>query len=348
MPLGLTWRAKPLTDDEIFETLRLALELGCNYWNAGDFYGPPDNNSLTVLKKYYEKYPEDVNRVLLNVKGCSRLPDFKIDASPEGVHKSIEADRAMLGDKGFIDQFESARKDPEVEIEVSMRAMAAFVRNGKIGGVALSEVSAETIRKAAAVTKIEAVEIELSLWATEPLTNGVVEACAELDIPIVAYGEHFSYIPALTPPFLSSPHCHFNMSNTKCPAPLGRGALTGAIKSLDDIPEGDFRRTLPRFQPENWHLNLKLIDAIAALAAKKNCTAAQIAINWVVALNRRPGMPRIIPIPGASSPERLRENATVVDLAEEDMAEIERILASFPVAGDRYHKHGMALLDTSS
>ena len=214
MALGLTWRAKPLTDDEIFETLRLALELGCNYWNAGDFYGPPDNNSLTVLKKYYEKYPEDVNRVLLNVKGCSRLPDFKIDASPEGVHKSIEADRAMLGDKGFIDQFESARKDPEVEIEVSMRAMAAFVRNGKIGGVALSEVSAETIRKAAAVTKIEAVEIELSLWATEPLTNGVVEACAELDIPIVAYGEPFSYIPALTPPFLSSPHCHFNMSNT--------------------------------------------------------------------------------------------------------------------------------------
>lgn len=316
--LGLTWRAKPLTDDEIFETLRLALELGCNYWNAGDFYGPPDNNSLTVLKKYYEKYPEDVNRVLLNVKGCSRLPDFKIDASPEGVHKSIEADRAMLGDKGFIDQFESARKDPEVEIEVSMRAMAAFVRNGKIGGVALSEVSAETIRKAAAVTKIEAVEIELSLWATEPLTNGVVEACAELDIPIVAY------------------------------APLGRGALTGAIKSLDDIPEGDFRRSLPRFQPENWHLNLKLIDAIGALAAKKNCTAAQIAINWVVALNRRPGMPRIIPIPGASSPERLRENATVVDLTEEDMAEIERILASFPVAGDRYHKHGMALLDTSS
>lgn len=137
------------------------------------------------------------------------------------------------------------------------------------------------------------------------------------------------------------------MADPVPPAPLGRGALTGAIKSIDDIPEGDFRRTLPRFQPENWHLNAKLVDAIAALAAKKGVTAAQIAINWVVALNRRPGMPRIVPIPGASSPARLRENARVLDLTEEDMAEIERILASFPVAGDRYHEHGMALLDTA-
>lgn len=130
-------------------------------------------------------------------------------------------------------------------------------------------------------------------------------------------------------------------------APLGRGMLGGKIKSIDDIPEGDHRRTFPRFQPDVFEANLRLTAEVEKLAAKKGCTPAQVAINWVLALSRRPGMPKIIPIPGASSVDKIRENAVEVDLTEEDMVEIERILKEFPVAGDRYAEHGMNLLDKS-
>ncbi len=123
--------------------------------------------------------------------------------------------------------------------------------------------------------------------------------------------------------------------------------LGGRIKSIDDIPEGDIRRTFPRFQPDVFEANLRLTSEVEKLAAKKGCTPAQVAINWVIALSRRPGMPKIIPIPGASSIERIRENAVEVDLSEEDMVEIERILKEFPVVGDRYHEHGMHMLDHS-
>ncbi|KAJ9142104.1 Aldo/keto reductase [Pleurostoma richardsiae] len=313
--LGLTWNSTPVSEEQAFAAMRAALESGCNYWNAGEFYGPPDHNSLTLLNKYYALHPGDAARVLLNVKACTG-ENFRPDGSPEGVRRSAENCLRMLGPgPGAIDQFEPARRDPEVPVEVTVKAIADLAAEGKVGGVALSEVSAATIRRAAKVAKIEAVEVELSLWNTEPLTNGVCEACAELGIPILAY------------------------------APLGRGALTGKIRSIDDIPEGDFRRMLPRFQPENFATNLRIVDEVARLAEKKGCTPAQVAINWVVSLGRRPGMPVIIPIPGASSPERVRENARLVELSGEDVAEIERLLASFPVVGERYHHHGMELLD---
>jgi pyridoxine 4-dehydrogenase len=131
-------------------------------------------------------------------------------------------------------------------------------------------------------------------------------------------------------------------------APLGRGFLTGKIKSIADIPEGDFRRMLPRFSPENFDANLKLVLEIENLAEKKKCTPAQIAINWIRALSKKPGMPTIIPIPGAAAPERVRENAKIIDLTDEDLQEIDAILASFTIVGDRYHKHGMEFLDTDS
>ena len=140
---------------------------------------------MTLLKKYYEKYPEDAEKVVLNVKG-GLLPDLQPDGSPNFVRKSVENCLEMMGKRGKIDMFECARRDPKVSLEQTLGTLEELVKEGKIGGVALSEVNASTIREAAKITKIVAVEVELSLWATEPLTNGVAEACAELKIPIIA------------------------------------------------------------------------------------------------------------------------------------------------------------------
>ncbi|GAB1310900.1 NADP-dependent oxidoreductase domain-containing protein [Madurella fahalii] len=315
--MGLTWRPKKLPEEECFAVIKAALENGCNYMNGGQFYGPPDNNSLTLLNKYYEKYPEDKDKILLNIKGCVG-ENFAVDASPEGVRASVETCVRLIGGKGRIDQFESARKDKKVDIETTVAALKEQVDAGNIGGISLSEVSAATIRRAAKVAKIESVEVELSMWCTEPLENGVAEACAEFDIPILAY------------------------------SPLGRGALTGKIQSFDDLPEGDFRRMLPRFQPSVLENNLALVKHLEEMAAKKGCTPAQIAINWVRLLSRKPGMPTIIPIPGASSPERVRENAVEIELNENDMSEIDVYLSKYRPVGDRYHAHGMEALDRST
>ncbi|KAL2123217.1 hypothetical protein VTJ04DRAFT_3672 [Mycothermus thermophilus] len=315
--MGLTWRQGKLPDDQTFAVIKAALESGCNYFNGGEFYGPPDNNSLTLLRAYYEHYPEDRDKILLNVKGCI-TPDLKPDSSPEGVRKSVENSVRLIGGKGRIDQFEPARKDKNVEIEETLKALQAEVEKGNIGGISLSEVSAATIRRAAKVAKIESVEVELSLWCTEPLENGVLEACGELGITVLAY------------------------------SPLGRGMLTGRFKSPDDLPEGDFRRYLPRFQPDVFEVNLRLAREVERLARRKGYTPAQVAIGWVLALSRRPGMPRIIPIPGATSPERVRENAVEVQLDEEDLVELERISKELAPVGTRYHAHGMEMLDTNA
>lgn len=134
---------------------------------------------------YYAKYPEDVEKVVLNIKGGAH-PTLQPDGSPEVVRESVEKCLEMLGGRGRIDMFECARKDPNVPLEKTLGVLKEMVEEGKIGGVALSEVSADTIREGAKITKIVAVEIELSLFCTEPLTNGIAEACAELKIPIIA------------------------------------------------------------------------------------------------------------------------------------------------------------------
>ncbi|KAL1837184.1 hypothetical protein VTJ49DRAFT_4175 [Mycothermus thermophilus] len=315
--MGLTWREHKLPDEQCFAVIKAALESGCNYFDGGELYGTPDNNSLTLLRAYYERYPEDRNKILLNIKGCIR-PGLVPDASPEGVRDSVENSVRLIGGKGRIDQFEPARKDKHVDIEITVKALQEQVEKGNIRGIALSEVSAATIRRAAKVARIEAVEVELSLWCTEPLENGVLEACAEHDITVLAY------------------------------SPLGRGMLTGRFKSPADFPEGDHRRILPRFQQHVFETNLRLGREVERLAAQKGCTPAQVAIGWVLALNRRPGMPRIVPIPGSTSPERVRENAVEVQLDDADLVELERIAKELAPVGSRYHDHGMNLLDTSA
>jgi pyridoxine 4-dehydrogenase len=180
----------------MFAVIKAALESGCNYLNGGEFYGPADNNSLTLLNSYFAKYPEDRDKIVLNIKGCADpAKHYAPDGTPEGVKASVENCVRLIGGKGRIDQFEPARKDPNTDIEVTIAALQEQVKAGNIGGISLSEVSAATLRRAAKVAKIESVEVELSLWCTEPLENGLAEACAELDIPILAYCKMTTMIP---------------------------------------------------------------------------------------------------------------------------------------------------------
>ena len=193
--------------------------------------------------------------------------------------------------------------DPNVPIEESVAAIAEYVKAGKIGGVGLSEVNANTIRKAHAVHPISATEVEFSLFSPDLTTNGVGATCAELGIPIIAY------------------------------SPLSRGFLTGQVRSRDDIPEGDFRKTLPRFQPGVFDENLKLVDEIEKISKKKGVTSPQTAIAWVRDQSGKPGLPTIIPIPGAVKPPRVVENLAPIKLNDSELAEIQEVLDRIPITG---------------
>ncbi|KAI9722292.1 MAG: hypothetical protein M1812_001764 [Candelaria pacifica] len=303
---GLTWRANPIPQEESFKAMKAALDKGANLWNGGELYGPPDKNSLHLLNQYFTKYPEDAEKVVINIKGgigANMMPD----GTEEGVQKSVDNCLNILDGKKHLDIFECARVDPKTPIETTIAALAKYVKAGKISGISLSEVRAETIRRAHKVHPICSVEVEFSLWSTDILTNGIAETCAELGIPIIAY------------------------------SPLGRGFLTGQIKKWEDIAEDDhFRRMSPRFQPDVFPKNVELVIELEKVAKKKGCAPAQLALAWVKATSARPGMPVIIPIPGATTVDKIVENSTDVELSTADMDEINAILKDAVVIGGRY------------
>lgn len=294
-------------DETSFGVLKDALDAGVNVWNAADFYGTPDNNSLHLLHRYFSAHPSDAEKVVLSVKtGVVDMRTLTLDCSPAAVRQSIDRANVILAGTKKIDLFGPARVDPNAPIEETMAALKELVSEGKIGGTQLSEVRAETIRRANAVTKVDMVEAEVSLWATDVFENGVAEICAELGIMIEAH------------------------------TPLGAGMLTGKIKSLDDMGPQDHHRRFPRFYPENFGTNLKLVEKVEELAKSKGCTPAQLAVAWLRARSGVNGWPILIPIPGARAVERLRENSTEIQLSGSDMKEIDEILDRFPVAGARY------------
>ncbi|KAI0811863.1 voltage-gated shaker-like K+ channel, subunit [Xylaria sp. FL0064] len=300
--MGLTWRAIPCPQEQAFEAMRAALANGSNFWNRGEFYGPPEYNSLVLLERYFEKYPEDAEKVVISIKGGVNPETYKIDASPENTRRSLDTCIAQLKGRKKLDLFEFGRRDPNVPMADTFKLIQdEYINTGKLGGIMLSEVRAETIHEAVKYTRVAAVEVEVSLY------NGVAAACAQYDIPGVAY------------------------------SPIGRGMLTGKIKSLDDIKDALFRSfELPRFQPGNFEANLRLVKQVEEIAKAKNCTPAQLAINWTRVMSRRPGMPTIVPIPGATTVERVNENSQVVDLTDEELARIDAVLAEFTPAGERY------------
>ncbi|KAI0399654.1 NADP-dependent oxidoreductase domain-containing protein [Xylaria palmicola] len=308
-------RETPLSDDERIARIKAAIDAGANLLNGSEFYGPSlQENSLTLLRKYFEKYPGDANKVVIGIKGGMRLP-MQIDNSPEYTRQSIENCLSLIGDKAKIDMWEMARRSTQAEYIQSLRVIDSYVRQGKIGGVTLSEVNANTIRQAAKVVKVVGVEIELSLFHSEALRDGTCAACAELGIPIFAY------------------------------SPLGRGFLTGKVQKPEDLYP--FYKIMPRFQGENFEANLKIVERVKEWAGKKGCTPAQFAINWLVALSSRPGMPKIIPIPGSSSLARIQENIHEVRLTDEEMDEVDAFVKEFNPWGDRFPQELARFLDSN-
>jgi len=303
--MGFTWRPEPTPHEKAFEAMREALANGMNFWNAGEFYGPPDNNSLTLLEAYFAKYPEDADKVVLSVKGAHDLKTNHPDGSRDGIRRSIDNCLALLKGRKKIDVFECARRDPNVDMKETFSAIQEYVDRGLVGGISLSEVAPDTIHAAVKLTKVLFVELELSLWTTDLLTNGVAAACAQHNLPIVAY------------------------------SPLGSGILTGKFKTVDDLPNQALR-AFPRFQPDVFHINLELVAQVEALAANKGCTPAQLAINWTRVIARRAGVPAIIPIPGATRTEAVKENSRLVGITDAELDEIDATLAKFEVKGDRF------------
>ncbi|EFR03679.1 pyridoxal reductase [Nannizzia gypsea CBS 118893] len=307
--MGFTWRAKPCSQEQAFEAMHTALQHGNNLWNGAEFYGTPEYNSLVLVEQYLNMYPEDANKIVLIVKGGTDIAThgFVVDGSPENTRRSINASLAQLKGCKKLDIFAYGRRDPNIPMSMTFGVInKEYVQTGKIGGISLSEVRAETIHEAVKHTKVLAVEAELSLFSTDILENGVAAACAQYGIPIIAY------------------------------SPIGRGMLTGQIKKIEDIPEDSVLRHFPRFQPGNFEINLQLVQQVEKMAQKKGCTPAQLAINWTRMIAKRPDMPTIIPTPGATTAERTKENATLIDLTDEEMAEIDATLARFTTAGDRY------------
>ncbi|KAK3110815.1 hypothetical protein LTR53_014507 [Teratosphaeriaceae sp. CCFEE 6253] len=305
--MGLTWRPNPVSQSAAFAAMKEALAQGANFWNGGEIYGNAQRNSLHLLAEYFEAYPEDKGKVVVSIKGGCEYDGMRPDGGADNTRRSIQECVDVLGRAGKkLDVWESARVDPGTPIEITMRAAQEFVARGELGGVSLSECSAETIRRASEVVKVVAVEVEYSLWSTEIVENGVVEACKDLEIPIVAY------------------------------SPLGRGFLTGQIKKLDDIVEDDYRRHLPRFSEENFSKNIKLVEELERIAKAKGCTPGQVGVSWIVAKSGSEGMPTIVPIPGATTVERVKENMVTIELSENDVKELDSLVESAEVHGTRY------------
>ena len=168
--------------------MRAAIKNGATFWNGGEFYGTPEYNSMTLLNAYFKKYPEDADKVVISIKGGTVPGTLRVDGSPENTRRSVNDVLGQLKGSVKLDMFEFARRDRNAPFDVTLGVLEnEYVKTGKVGGISLSEVSAETIHEAVKITKIVAVEVELSLWATEALENGVAEACAKYNIPLVAY-----------------------------------------------------------------------------------------------------------------------------------------------------------------
>jgi aryl-alcohol dehydrogenase-like predicted oxidoreductase len=295
-------------DDESIATIHRALDLGVTFLDTADAYGPHTNERL-VGRAIAGRRDE----VFLATKfGIVREPgDFSvttIKGRPEYVRSAIEGSLQRLG-VDHVDLYYLHRVDPETPIEETVGAMAQLLQEGKVRHLGLSEVSPETLRRACAVHHITALQSEYSLWTRDP-EDGILAACRELGVGFVAY------------------------------SPLGRGFLTGAIRSIDDLAAGDFRRTTPRFQGENFQRNLDLVDEVKRLADEKDVTPAQLALAWVLAQGED-----IVPIPGTRRRTRLEENvgALDVELTEDDLRRIDDVVP--PVSGDRYAEQMMGLID---
>lgn len=307
--MGMSDFYGPADETTNLKVLHAALDIGINFLDTADMYGNGANERL--LAKVLETRRDEV--VLATKFGNMRGPDGEflgVNGRPEYVRAACDASLQRLG-VDEIDLYYQHRVDPDVPIEDTVGAMAELVETGKVRHLGLSEASASTIRRAASVHPITALQSEYSLW-TRDLDATILPACEELGIGLVAY------------------------------SPLGRGFLTGAFTTPDDFDAGDYRRSSPRFSGENFARNLELVEIVREIAREEGYTPAQVALAWLLDC-----APYIVPIPGTRSVRRLKENAFAVAVRLGD-AQLERlygILRERPVRGERYPAAAMQTID---
>ncbi len=308
--MGMSEFYGPASEAESVRTIHRAMELGINFLDTADVYGPYTNEELVgraikgkrkqlTLATKFGIVRDPANP---KMRGLNGKPDY-VKKSCEGSLKRLQVD--------VIDLYYLHRVDPDTPIEETVGAMGNLVTEGKIRAIGLSEVSPATLKRAMKVHPVSAVQSEYSLWSRDP-EDGILALCKELGIGFVAY------------------------------SPLGRGFLTGKIRNFEDLAADDFRRSSPRFQGDNFQKNLELVNRIESMAREKGCTPSQLALAWVIARGNN-----IFPIPGTKHVKYLEENlgALQVKLSPADMEAIDSIAPKGIAAGLRYAESGMKVVN---
>lgn len=288
--------------------IQQALDLGVNFFDSADAYGP-FTNEILLGEALKGRRDEAIIATKFGNRRGENGEFLGICGTPEFVRSACEASLKRLGVE-CIDLYYQHRVDPSIAIEETLGAMAELVSAGKVRALGLSEAAPATLRRAHAVHPIAALQTEYSLWSREP-EDELLATCRELGVTFVAY------------------------------SPLGRGMLSGQIRSVEDLADNDFRRLTPRFQGENFQKNLDVVDRVKALAAQRGCSAAQLALAWVLAQGQD-----IVPIPGTRALARLRDNAAAValSLSPADLAAIEAVAPKGFARGTRYDAGRMKAL----
>ena len=308
--MGMSEFYGPGDEAESIATIHRALELGLNFFDTADVYGPFKNEEL-VGRALRGKRDQVVVATKFGIVRDPNNPKSRgVSGKPDYIRKSVEGSLKRLG-MDYVDLYYQHRVDPNTPIEETVGAMADLIKEGKIRHIGLSEASPRTLRRAAKIHAIAALQTEYSLWSRDP-EEEILAVCRELGIGFVAY------------------------------SPLGRGFLTGQIKHFEDFAADDFRRNVSRFQGENFHKNVDLVGKVEEIAKEKNCTPSQLALAWVLAQGSD-----IVPIPGTRRRSRVEENIQSLDvhLSKSDLQTIEKTFPRGVAAGQRYSEQMMQLID---